>query len=434
MTDTSVLLSFHAENVYSFRDEVEFSMVAADRAEDMPLPREITPAGADKPIDVLPVAGLFGANASGKTNLLKAMSAMRRSVVESFARKDPDGRFRRVPFMLDPAVIERPSSYEVNLVVCGARYNYGYVADAGSVREEWAYRYVDGEPEPIFERETDSIHSPDHLSQPNDDVKRVLRPNALFLSAAGATGHTELTPLFDWFERNLWMLDPANRYEFPIATKDAITQHKYRHRVAALMRSADLGIVDVRKDSLPPGLEAGQAEYGNSSEEVANAYDILLDQLKVEFVHKAKDGEVSMRWPVESRGTTTWFELLAPVLWALDNGGCLLVDELDASLHPMLLAELAELFQDVRSNPKHAQLIFTCHAPMLLPGSESHQPLRRDQVWFATKCDADGASSLISLWDYRPRVGEAASRRYLRGHYGAIPVLAGSEMTASVAA
>ncbi len=433
MTDTSVLLSFHAENVYSFRDEVEFSMVAADRAEDMPLPREITPAGCDKPIDVLPVAGLFGANASGKTNLLKAMSAMRRAVVESFAKKDPGGRFRRVPFMLDPAAIERPSSYEVNLVVCGSRYNYGYVADSHSVQEEWAYRYVDDEPELVFERATGRIDSPDHLKQANDDVERILRPNALFLSAAGATGHAELTPLFDWFEQGLRLLEPSARHDFPITTTDAVTEDAYRSRIVRLIRAADVGIVDVRKDSLPSGIEAMESERGDGSEQFAQAYDRLMEQLKVEFMHKAVGEPIGMRRPVESRGTISWFDLIAPILWTLDCGSCLLIDEIDASLHPMLLAELIELFQDVRSNPKHAQIIFTCHAPLLLPGSESHQPLRRDQVWYASKNTDSGASSLIPLWDYRPRVGEAVSRRYLRGNYGAVPCVDHFEMAQTIA-
>src|SRR6266702_6046168 len=152
----SMLLTFRSENVRSFRDALELSLLATALAEKG-VPHEVPWRAGGRPIRVLPAAGVFGANASGKSNLLRAIADMRDLVLGSFRHADPGGGIRRTAFRLDPSRAGAPSRFEVDLVLHGIRHEYGFVIDDELVLEEWAYRYPRGKAALLFRRDGDAV-------------------------------------------------------------------------------------------------------------------------------------------------------------------------------------------------------------------------------------------------------------------------------------
>ena len=193
----SVLLAFKARNVLSFRDEFEFSMLATALAET-DARRSVEWREDGRPIDVLPVAAIFGANASGKTNVLRAMHDMRSLVLQSF-RQAPTGGIPQKTFRLDPASAHAPSMFEIDIVLGGVRHEYGFEFDRERVIEEWAIRYPRGRSALLFHRHGKDVEVGTVERAKSRAVTELLRPNALFLSTAAQTNHPVLLPLYEWF-------------------------------------------------------------------------------------------------------------------------------------------------------------------------------------------------------------------------------------------
>jgi predicted ATPase len=406
----SMLLTFRTENVRSFRGALELSLLATALAEEG-VPHEVPWRAGGRPIRVLPAAGVFGANASGKSNLLRAIADMRDLVLGSFRQADPGGGIRRTAFRLDPSKAGAPSRFEVDLVLHGIRHEYGFMVDDERVLEEWAYRYPRGKAALLFRRDGDAVTLGEHNRAKGRAVVEILRPNSLLLSAAAAANHPDLLPLRQWFGQNLVLAEPGSRPYRWAFTAELLRREDRRAHVLALLRAADLGITDARvrePDSADPGGD-------------------LVEPIVV-LSHHGAGADIDFDAAEESLGTLVWLGLAGPVVEALAHGSVLLVDEIEASLHPALVAQLVRLFQDQESNRHGAQLIFNSHAATLLGDSGSERALGRDQVWFTEKAH-DGATMLYSLADLSPRGDEAIGRRYLAGRYGAVPILASEEFT-----
>lgn len=431
----SVLLDFRAENVRSFRDDFEFSMLATPMAE-ADYVRSVTWREAGSPIDVLPAAGAFGANASGKSNLLRAMADMRTLVLQSFRRGMPGAPISRSPFLLDESHPGAPSRFEVNIVLHGVRHEYGFIIDDERVLEEWAYRYPKGRAALLFRRVGDDIDAGSVDRAKTRAVHELLRPNALFLSTAASANHGTLTPLYAWFSRNLVLAQADSRPWRQAVTTKMLEDDDSKERVLALLRAADLGIVSAQRRTPDPILEERMRRalrILSGVEEEPDADDgPIFEDLGVELLHRGADNtEVAMAAEDESLGTLVWFGVIGPVVQALETGSVFLADELDASLHPALVAQLIQLFQREDSNPRRAQLIFNSHDTSLLDGAASGRLLGRDQIWFTEKEDG-GATRVYPLADLAPRKHEAVGKRYLEGRYGATPILAGAAFAAAV--
>lgn len=386
-----MLRSFRFVNHKSFADEQELLLIPA--------------AGSD-PRAAVPVTAVYGANASGKSNLLDALTYMKWAVHGFGFDRRADGGIIRRPFRLDPSRASNPSIYVVEFVQDGNRYTYGFRTDDRAVLEEWLYSYPEARKRVIFERNEQTFSIGTSLATRIRTQLEILfeltPPNSLFLTPiirANLSPPMEdvLLPIVWWFEE---VLNTAG--EPPALRAHSIehllaTDSPSRERVLELIRAADVGITDVRVVVDPDGHEEPHLvfQHGNS---------------KTEF--RAHD---------ESAGTLSWLNLLPTALTVLDQGHILTVDEIDTSLHPVLTAELVELFQNPQTNPHGAQLIFTSHDPSLL--GTSLRPgglLERDQIWFVEK-DADGASTLYPLTDFRARKEHNLERRYLGGAYGAVP-------------
>ncbi|WP_168212075.1 AAA family ATPase [Actinomadura rubteroloni] len=393
-------------------------MVAIDNHPDLALGK----IPQTENMSALPVVGIFGPNASGKSNTVDALAYMRWCVVTSHQKWLPDKPISRRPFLLDGEVSERPSEYEADFIVSGVRYNYGFVCSDEEIIEEWLFSYPERRRRTLYVRKSGSpISFGSTLVGPKKLVEKSVRRNSLFLSAAAANNFEALQPVYRWFDR-IRYASSSNEKQRLDFTLHYMERHD-RGAVIDLLSFADLGVVDmsVSKPEVTP--------------EMIDRFKAMLDMLGVdegevdpenyltpdiEVKHKTSDGIKGLPFGHESTGTRTWLSLTGPILQSLKQGRILVVDELDARLHSTLSAELVRLFQDPITNKNGAQLIFNSHDTTLL-GKNAPCRLRRDQVWFAEK-DDDGATHLFPLTDYRVREGiDNVQRGYLRGRYGAVP-------------
>ncbi len=420
----SVLLSFRAVNARSFRDETELSMLSTALA-DRDVVRQVNWREGGSPLGVLPAAGIFGANGSGKTNVLRLMSDMRECVLHSFRSGDLSGGVLRRPFLLDPVSSKAPSRFEIDLVLEGVRHQYGFVFDSEQFLEEWAYRYPRGRAAMLFHRCGDKVDLGASNRSKGRVVLELLRPNALFLSTAASANHPALLPLYEWFGRNLHCAEAPTRSYRQAFTAQMLGDDARGKRVLDLLRAADLGVTGARTLKLDAAmrnrLERGLRILAGEEAETDGGGHMVVDEPYVRLVHRAAQGEFELDQSHESRGALVWFSLVGPVIDALENGSVLLTDELDASLHPMLVNELVRLFQDTTTNPHRAQLILNSHDVTLL-GDSQGRPLGRDQIWFTEKLE-DGSTRLFPLSDLDPRKEEAIARRYMARRHGAAPIL-----------
>lgn len=432
--NASVALSFRAENVRSFREAFELSLVATSLAEKDAV-RSVAWREGGRPVGVLSVVGVFGANASGKTNVLKVMDDMRAHVLHSFRAGNPTGGISRHPFLLDLEAKQTPSRFELDLVLEGVRHEYGFVLDDEHIVEEWTYRYPHGRSQLLFHRQGLDVELGSTERVKGRAVTELLRPNALFLSTAASANHRALLPLYSWFGRNLRLAEAPSREFRQALTTELLDDDTSREQVLALLRAADLGVTGAKKHELDPVMKerlqravrilAGQEGEPDGAEEGP-----AFEELGVRLVHRGVSGDVELDAHDESLGTLVWFGLVGPVVQALADGAVFLADELDASLHPALVAELIHLFQDPKSNPRRAQLIFNSHDATILGDSVSDRLIGRDQVWFTEK-RADGGTHLYPLTELDPRKEEAVGRRYLAGRYGATPILSRQQFDAT---
>lgn len=423
-----MLLAFSGTNVRSFRDEFTLSLLAT-RVTEPRVAREVPWRQGGEPIGVLPSAVLFGANASGKSNVLRAMADLRSLVLHSFRKGDPTGGLPRWPFR--PA-IDQPTSYEVDLVLDGVRHVYSVTIDDERVLEERAVRYPHGKEALLFRRQGDELEFGPPLRTQGRWISKLLRPNAAFLSTAAATNEETLLPLFAWFTRNLRLAEAANRHLRLAQTAEMIADAAGNDRLLRLLRAADFGIVGAKRRDMDPEMRdrlrravhilAGREGEPDGSE----AASIAIDDYGFVLEHSSNGSTFELDQDEESLGTMVWLGLIGPVIDALEQGSVLLADELDASLHPVLVERLVRLFQDPATNPRRAQLIANAHDVHLVEGTGSDRIIGRDQVWFTEK-KADGSTSLYPLLDFSPRRDESVGRRYLGGMYGATPIVSEAE-------
>lgn len=388
------------------------------------------------PLRILPAAGIFGANASGKSNLLRVINDMRYLVLRSFSTGARGTGLRYRPFSLDTDSGRAQSGYEIDLILNGIRYEYGFAIDGERVISEYAKSFPHGKAVNIFRREGLELHLGERYRAKSRAVGEILRPNALFLSAAGAADHPGLVPLYDWFDQNLWLCEAENRERRWTYTTHLLSHDEYREKVLAMLLAADLGITGARLREPDPEtrrrlvrlVELLQQEVGPDAADADISQSENFDPtsfLRIALSHRGRDGSVELDTRDESLGTLVWLGLIGPILDALKRGTVLLVDELESSLHPALVAQLVRTFQSPQLNPNGSQIIFNSFEAGLW-NSVDDRILGRDQVWFTEKLN-DGNTRLYPLTDLNPRKAEAVSRRYLSGRYGGIPIISEAE-------
>lgn len=364
---------------------------------------------------------------------------MRDAVVDSHRSWPPEGGTPRNAFAWGTNASE-PSLFEVTILLQGVRYQYGFVLDHERILEEWVYAWPKGRKQTWLEREGDSYKFGEHLRGENRVIEQVIRPNALFLSVAVQHHHEQLAALHAWFRdvRTLGVNGYRERFGdvMPGATAAAM--------LAAMTAAAAVSTSFRLSDFLQPPNKRDESEglgrlFGSSNESASfrrllKSADVgivdvkLLDneepgkRRRILVRHHSSSQEAWLPLEEESHGTRALFRLGPILLGALSSGGLLVVDELEASLHPLLALRVVRQFNDPRTNPDNGQLLFTTHDTNLLGGGTGDAPLRRDQVWLTEK-DEDGATCVYPLTDYKPRKAENLERGYLQDRYGAIPYL-----------
>lgn len=399
-----MLLRFRGANHRSFRDEFELWTAASRFNVD-----SARPAGLAEDPDAayLPAVVIYGANASGKSNALHAMRWMREAVLRSVDKWSALDSVPREPFALDPAAEEETSLFEVNIVLDGDRYIYGFEVSDERVESEWLHAYPGGQSrrQVWFERDAgqkDPFKFPgEGLKGDKELLVPRTRPNALFLTVAAMFNHPHLGPIHDWFKSNLWFIDDDDDAARSRFTGGKLQNPAVKDRLQRLLEVADLGV---------DGVDLQRGDHG----------------VKVRLSHRGRQRSVPLDFRLESKGTRAWFAFLGPMIEALDTGAVLLVDELDASLHPLVAAEVLRIFRDPAANPRNAQLVCTSQDVSLLGNLHTFPPLERDQVRIVVK-NRVGESELYPLTDARPRKNEALDKRYLAGAYGGVPRLTEGE-------
>ena len=411
-----MLIRFSFENFRSFKTRQELTLVASslrDQADSL--------IGlGDSEHSLLPAAGIYGANASGKTNVIRALLFLSSAVENSQRRWEPEAPIPRWPFLLDAESQRAPSFFEVEFALAQARYRYGFVLDSERVLEEWLYAYPSGKQQTWFTR----AEIPErrftfsrNLSGENRVIEALTRKNSLYLSAAAQNNHEMLSPVYNYLAKDTRF--ELGREGTPEATLAMCEDEKHKDMLLKFLVQADLGIIGLRLERVEP--DEPFKKFVSALKEMVPQADLSGAErvTRAFFRHRSKAGStVELDMHDESAGTIAYFSLLGPAVEAIESGGVLCVDELDSSLHPLLALDLLRLFNDRERNPRGAQLIFNTHDTNLLSASV----LRRDQIWFTEK-DSEGATHLYPLSDFKPRKNENLERGYLQGRYGAIPFL-----------
>jgi uncharacterized protein len=419
-----MLLEFRISNFRSYAAEKRFSMVAGPGKEL--LSNTMTVDGFDR-YSLLRSAAIYGANASGKSNLIQAFAFFRRFVLGSAESRQEGDKIPVYPFLLDPKLSESPSHFEMTFLLDAVRHQYGFVVSRERVHEEWLTVYPKGKPQEWFHRTLDPAGkstwswSRTHLRGDKLQLADRTRDNALFLSVAALWNHAQITPIDRWFRKCLRVL-PTDVSAMAYTQGQLLSDPRFREWLTGVLKAADTGISRVlatqskiHKDRLrfPSEIPGDVREYPTES---------FLNDLKVEVrtTRRLPGSDKEVEWDLEqeSDGTKRMLELLGPIYDALQQGAVLVMDELDTSLHAYITRELVQLFNNPETNPGHAQLVFTTHDTSLLDPTL----FRRDQVWFTAK-DVAGETDLYALEDFSPRKGEALQKGYLVGRYGAVPVL-----------
>ncbi|MEV4847712.1 ATP-binding protein [Micromonospora matsumotoense] len=422
-----MLIRFEASNYRSIAEGVELSMVAVDR--DREAARDAPHLGES----LLTRAAIYGPNASGKSNVVGALAWLRDAVEDSLRLWED--KIPLEPFAFGPGPAGA-SEFVIEALVDGVRFEYVVELDARHIIYEGLFHYPEKKRRRVFEREVSEFKLQRGLGALSG-TRELLTERTLVLSAARRFNE----PLVTNFARELlniqilgqlprrgrlqtlfrhpgtagtarWFDGPDDGQPFllPLASegetilgnesKEWSTLSR-RQQALALLRLADLGIEDVVFDR----------------KEVLSVNGETMTQRQLRLVHRSGNNSTPFDFSAESEGTKTWFGLIGAVLTALQAGSIVIFDELDASLHPTLSAELLRVFQSPVTNPHGAQLIFTSHDTSLL----NH--LNRDEVWLTEK-QLDGSTRLGALAEFageRVRKSQNLESAYLHGRFGALP-------------
>ena len=427
-----MLIDFKVANFRSFGNEQLFSLVSS---RDSSHPGNLIPCDG---FSVAKVSAIYGSNASGKSNLIKAISALQRLVLTSATTMNLGDEIEVSPFRLNAQTRIEPSRFEITVLIDETTYHYGFSATRERVQDEWLnVRRSGGRNSQWMERTFDpaGTHTNWTLKGPIKKEAELLqsktRDNGLALSRGAELNIDHLAPLFLWCRNTLRVLDLSSKPDVQSTARRLISDDSLRSRILNLVRDADFGISSLRVAEVPAftDVPANAPLYmrdfisgvTSSVRKITGVTDLTKFSVSTEHFEYPSGQPVQFSLEEdESNGTQRFFALAGPIIDALDNGLVLVIDELDCSMHPNLTRKIIDLFNSSELNAKGAQLIFVTHDSSLMDASL----FRRDQIWLTEKRQ-DGSTDLFSLYDIdpkkRPRNVESLERNYLSGRYGGVP-------------
>ena len=423
-----MLIEFRISNYRSIGDEQVISLLPSPKQKDFE--SNVIEQGN---YSILNALALYGPNSSGKSNVLSAFELFDRFLYLS-TQTNSTAKLPYDPFLLREGYDQKPCMMEITFLVDGIRYRYGFEFNKDKIIAEWLFRKKTGREVELFLREDDTIEvfSSMKASQKIIDAAiEATRDNALFLSFCDLFNIEEAKRIFKWFDKFIYV-DGLETSRDAIRTLQLLENDKYAAQIKNYLEILNLGFHDVlieKKDFDPSELPENLSEAARNSivRELRGKTG-----LKVNAVHNyyGLSGDLTEKrvvWPMEEReseGTKKAFHFSGPVLYTLINGGVLIVDEIEAKMHPLLTLNTIKLFLDKKTNPKNAQIIFATHDTNIL----HYAKLRRDQINFVEKNQWE-STEIFALSDFRYKNDNLKERhdidkekRYLEGRYGAIPV------------
>lgn len=402
-----MILEFSIENFLSYKDRVTFSMLANSSSG---LNDNYVVEGDKK---ILKTSAIYGANASGKTNLFKILT-----IVISMLRKsnntDINTKLPIVPFKLNKETIKKPSEFEIKFIINDVRYVYGFTADTNQIYEEYLYYYPNGRETKIFDRTNVNEYS---FSQKDEkflnDIAAKNLSNKFFLATATNWNYEKTKIPYKFLTIDINTFNNLGGLRELAFKHHLQNDDELKTFTLDFMKKADFNIEDYKV-----------IETEVPEEVLASIPDFIKTAMKEKpkaftSIFKHKGSELELTYEEESMGTQIIFSFIPFIKDALNSKKIIVVDEIDRSLHPYLVEMLVQMFNDSEINRNGAQLIFNTHDTNLL----NLNILRRDQIWFTEKDSNNGTSDLYPLSDFSVRKSENIEKGYMLGRYGAIPFI-----------
>jgi uncharacterized protein len=400
------MIEFSVGNYRSFKDVVTFSMVAAPIGhEDGEIDRNNVFAIA-KDINLLRSAAIYGANASGKSNLIRAISFVHNFILNSAVGKRVKDPIETEVYKLSKDTEAEPSYFEIIFAIGTTRYRYGFEVDRHSIKSEWLYQTLRTKETELFSREGKEIKVSSKFAEGKELVAKT-RANALFLSVVSQFNGDIATEIMNWFYELVIISDLDDEIAYSDMTDEVMLEEYDRQELINLVTSLDLGIENLKLIESPIDGEEHAFEYEIKT--IHWKYDSDDKKLSLEQFDIDKE---------ESAGTQKLYRLSGLLINVLHEGSPLIIDELDARLHPLITGAIVKLFNSPKTNPNNAQLIFTTHDTNLLSSNLFH----KDQIWFTEK-NRYGATDLYSLVEYKIPEQSSFEQDYIAGKYGAVPFI-----------
>lgn len=402
-----MIINFSVKNFRSIKDEITIEFNASSDKDHLNFITET------KYCNVLNANAIYGLNASGKSNIIRAMQLVDMLVYMSF--KD-DKSLERViaPFLFDSTSKNQPSEFNINFIHNEVRYEYGFTADKKQIYSEWMYTYPNKKAQLLFTRElSNDVYDykfGTNYKGERESIKKLVPKSALFLSVARSLEQKSITGVSDWFSK--LSIELANRHTEMDKQRaiDYIEENTItKEEMIAFLISADISIsnFDIKEETVivPEDFPDALKEF------ISDKNKEVITQ------HFVAGQSYSLNFSDESSGTQQVFNFAAQIIRVIKNGGVLVIDELNSFLHPLLVKHIVGLFGNLKTNPKHAQLIFTTHETSIMTTSF----LRRDQIWFCDK-NKEQSTMLYSAQEFSQRKTDNLEKAYLAGRYGAIPI------------
>jgi AAA15 family ATPase/GTPase len=417
-----MLLEFSVKNFRSIKDKITLNLLASS---DKSLDNNLITLKKEK---LLRSSVIYGANASGKTNVIIAFSHLTFFVLNSH-RFQKGNKLIYQPFKLDKKCLTEPSEFEITFIKNNIKYVYGLAHNEEKVISEYLFYYPDGRKSIIFERKNTKKYKFTVDKKRQEFISENTLDNVLYLANATKLNYEKTSIAFDWFKDNLRVIGPADHPSLMEYTAKLINKDKeLKNIILKALIEADIGITDVSAK-----IDTKQIEFNNlpisikeriKKEKISEIQKIEEEQITINTVHQVKnknqeEQQITFKIEDESEGTKRIFSLIGPWIDALLNGRILIADELDTKLHHLLNVFLIKLFHDPTQNKTNAQLIFSTHNTNLL----DQDLFRRDQIWFTEKNPENGSTDLYSLSEFKPRKDKNIQKGYLGGRYGALPFI-----------
>ena len=388
-----MLLQFSVTNHRSIKNTATISLkAAADKTRKEVL---ISPDGKK---ELLPVMALYGANAAGKSNVIHALLLMREMVCGEYAEPLKGAELPYDPFAFEDGQAE-PTALEIVYFYDGIKYAYGFSFNRAEIICEYLYHWPNGREALVFSREKNQYEFRESIQEQMILSGRTPE-NRLYLTSSNEWNCSQTEKAYLWFQKKLrgaMTIGASNDMTIKALRKGG----EEKQRILKEMMFADLGICDIALSGTPENPVVSTLHQLTDNSGTQRQYALQLGQ--------------------ESVGTQRFFSRIGMWMDAMACGAVLVVDEIEASMHPLLTRHLIEMIQDQNINRNHAQLIFTTHDVGLLDLTL----LRRDQIWFAEKDEKTMQTDIYALTEFSPRKDENIAKGYMQGRYGAIPFIGG---------